>query len=265
MKEIIYSKTTLETIQKMKELELEYDLCMPGDPDAYALKRLGDTTDKEEAKNKKSDWVVPVLGLIVILINMIVPSPINFILSIIWAIGMGLYIAKENERVKVMVAKEDSVLGDPNADKMSQKFANGHFLVALKDMIEMEQELKTVDLSQIKYISKGVDHHENDFLDEKMSFGIMTFRYKDFKNKPLMNDDAYEYLVVPTENGSEEYFNFKLVNVVSCENQALDFTAMDFFLSQIIIQMGTWLENNKGEETAKVFLHKAHKITGEKE
>lgn len=265
MKEIIYSKTTLETIQKMKELELEYDLCMSGDPDAYALKRLGDTTDKAENKNRKSDWTFPILGLIVTLLTLVVPSPINLIIAIIWAIGAGIYITKEIKKVKAMAAKEDSVLLNPDADKMSQKVASGHFLVALKDMIEMEQELKTVDPSQIKYVSKGVDHHENDFLDEKMSFSITTFRYKDFKNKPLMNGDAYEYLVIPTENGAGEYFNFKLINVVSCENQSLDFTTMDFFLSQIIIQMGIWLENNKGEETAKAFLHKAHRIIGENE
>lgn len=263
MKEIIYSKTTLETIQEMKELELEYDLCMSGDPDTYVLKCSDDTTDKAKNKVKKSYGIFPILGMVVSFLVLIVPSPIVFIITIIWVIGGGIYISKEIKKVKAVAAKEDSVLGDPDADKKSQKFANAHFLVALKDMIEMEQELKTVDPSQIKYVSKGVDHHENDFLDEKMSFGIMTFRYKDFKNKPLMNDDAYEYLVIPTENGAEEYFNFKLVNVVSCENQVLDFTTIDFFLSQIIIQMGIWLKNNKGEETAKVFLHKAHEITGE--
>lgn len=264
MKEIIYSKTMLETIQKMKELELEYDLCMSGDPDAYALKHSDDMTDEAENKVKKSYWIFSILGMVLSFLVLIAPSPINLIITIIWAIGGGIYIVKEIKEIKTMT-KEDSVLGDPDMDKISQKFANGHFLVALKDMVEMEQELKTVDPSQIKYISKGVDHHENDFLDEKMSFSIMTFRYKDFMNKPLMNDDAYEYLVVSAKNGSEEYFNFKLVNVVSCENQVLDFTTIDFFLSQIIIQMGIWLKNNKGEETAKAFLHKAHKITGEKE
>lgn len=112
------------------------------------------------------------------------------------------------------------------------------YLQAFRNLISLENELQKLDLSQVHYISKGIERGEDQF---KNLFYLRMTLFDQNHYKEHFQPIHGEYFIIPTEKEQEEFWILPIQNVVNVNKEFIDFSPVDkqfvFFLKSCLHEL----------------------------
>lgn len=247
MKNIIYSGFDMDMLKKIEELTMSWT----DSDNKTKTKRV----ISEENLNSESLFAV-LVGFFGIILNIIVVYKAseqgNFFAWVPVALFTTFVLSKINTKLqKDIAAFESNKNNSISFDDMKVYYRD--YMKSAIGMLELQEELRNVNLSDIKYVSKGIDRGgnqiettklENDESKIRINVYSLGMSYKDIKNRPNTCNGSEEYILVQKDGQENEYLNLPLRGIVSCTDGVLDFSPLDTHIINVIKSMYLYIKQN---------------------
>lgn len=250
MKNIIYSSIDMDILKELEKLTVSWT----NSDNKTKTKRV----ISEENLNSESLFAV-LVGFFGVILNIIVAYRAseqgNFFAWVPVALFTTFVLSKINTKLQRDIAAFENNKSN-NASPGDGQTVNDYFSDYMKSaigMLELQGELRDVDLSDVKYISKGIDRGENQVKITKLENGessicvkvyALDMSYKDIKNRPNTCDGNEEYILVQKDGQENEYLNLPLRGIVSCTDGVLDFSPLDTHIVNVVKSMYLYIKQH---------------------
>lgn len=250
MKDIIYSGFDMDMLKKLEELTMAWT----GSDNKTKTKRV----ISEENLNSESLFAV-LVGFFGIILNLIVAYKAAKQGNLSAWIPVGLFTALVLSKINTKLQRDIATFESNEINNVSLnngQTVNDCFRDYMKSaigMLELQEELRNVDLSDVKYISKGINRGENQIKVTELENGepsihinvySLDISYKDMKNRPNTCDGSEEYILVQKDGQEAEYLNLPLRGIVSCTDGVLDFSPLDTHIVNVVKAMYLYIKQH---------------------
>lgn len=247
MKNIIYSSIDMDILKELEELTVSWT----DSDNKTKTKRV----ISEENLNSESLFAV-LVGFFGVILNIIVAyrasEQSNFFAWIPVALFTTFVLSKINTKLqKDITAFESNKNNSISFDDMKACYRD--YMKSAIGMLELQEELRNVNLSDVKYVSKGIDRGGDQIKTTKLENGESEIRinvyslgisYKDMKNRPNTCNGSEEYILVQKDGQENEYLNLPLRGIVSCTDGILDFSPLDTHILNVIKSMYLYIKQH---------------------
>lgn len=267
MTNIIYSKITIDQVEKIKDLFSSYNDKGQKKPSLSLKEKPNNNTKNKLIKIfYYIDSVIETMLFMIItfmLFDLKIKQFISggyWILLILWGISFIIEIALLEKIHNNFYAPQPTQLSS-NTHISYDYLIKSDYFYSFENMLLLENKLKDINLKNISYISKGINRGENQY---KSLFNINIMIW----DKDQQNVSAKDFFPVYGEylttsiNNTEEVFKLPIIGIVECNNGILNFSPLD---EQFVLITKVMLYSISNTDITKVdeLTQKAKDILGE--